>query len=95
MSENTIRFLIGIAIPLGISAIWFGVVKSAVSHDVAAKLYTSSPMKFVTPVVLIGIVVVLVLINWSRRRWIAYGALATLIPVLPLTIAMLAGGRSA
>lgn len=94
MSENTIRFLIGVSIPLGISAIWFGIVKSALSPATAARLYTSSPMKFVAPAVLLGIVALLVLLNWSTKRWIAYGALVTLVPVVAVTIAMLASGRA-
>jgi hypothetical protein len=93
MSANTIRFLIGLSIPLGISAIWFGVVKALVSPTTAARLYNTAPMKYVSPAVMLGIICLLALVNWRARRWIAYGALATLLPVLPITIAFLIGNR--
>lgn len=95
MSDNTVRFLIGFGIPFGISAVWFWLLRSVVSPGTAEKLYYSSPMKYVTPTVMLAIIVLLVIVNWTTRRWISYGALATLVPMLAVAIALVSGGRAA
>lgn len=76
MSKDLTNLLIGLGIPLGLSALWFGLVRRFVSQSTAATLYTSAPAKYIAPAVLVAVALAVAALTWAARRYTAYGALA-------------------
>jgi hypothetical protein len=77
---------IGPGIPLALSALWYGVLRLAISKTTAHRLYAEPPMKFVVPVALLVLSLVIIVAFWNTRRLTSYGTIALLIFGLIVTL---------
>jgi membrane-anchored protein YejM (alkaline phosphatase superfamily) len=88
-----LNFLIGLGIPLGLSTLWFGVVRKLVSPQTAQVLYRSSPMIYISPAILCLVALGVAAMTWEKHRYAAYGAL--LMVVIAVFIGLLIGRQHA
>jgi hypothetical protein len=78
-----------------LSAIWFGALRWFVAASTLTRLYTTAPTKYIAPAALIAVVLVVAVVSWNPRRFMAYGALAVLVPAAAMSFAVLLGGSAA
>jgi formate hydrogenlyase subunit 4 len=76
-----------------VAVIWFGFIRKLVSPATARRLYRTTPMVYISPMVLSAIALVIAVVSWDDHRYAAYGALLCL--VVAVFISLLIGRQRA
>lgn len=92
--QNEVRgsdVALGVAVPFVVSALWNGVVKNLVPHDLERRLFHQMPGVLIGPAVIVGGALIAALVLWPRRRGVSYGLLGMVAFALLLTLAFFVG----